>query len=81
MAFAAVLKVAKDGLQVRCGKHVPSEAPKIRKRTSDGSCDSLAERMWVGNTLNSRRKVLQSLSARIIAYSSLRYFSNVALLH
>lgn len=48
MALAAVLKVANDGLQVWCGKHAPSEAPKIRIITSDGSCDSVMEWTWDG---------------------------------
>lgn len=63
MAFAAVLKVANDSLQVRCRKHVPSEAPKLRKITSDVSCDSVTEWTWVGNILNSWREISQRLSA------------------
>lgn len=39
VAFAAMLSIANDNLQLRCRKHIPSEAPKIRIITSDGSCD------------------------------------------
>lgn len=49
VSFAPILKVAKDDLQVRCRNRVPSEAPKIKRITSDLSCDSVTEWEWVGN--------------------------------